>query len=131
MTTLDRIVREDAARIVAALIRRCGSFDLAEDALQDALMAAMATWPATGVPANPPAWVMAVAQRKLIDAGRRARTREDLAGALAYEWPAASAAPAAAALDDWPAEHDDRLRLIFTCCHPSLNVDARIALTLR
>src|SRR5262245_25085414 len=94
MNTLDRLVREDAARIVAALIRRCGSFDLAEDALQEALMAAVATWPSTGIPSNPPAWVMAVAQRKLIDAARRARTREDTAGALAYELSRPSSADA-------------------------------------
>src|SRR5262252_6900103 len=121
MQTLDRIVRDDAARIVAALIRRCGSFDLAEDALQEALMAAVATWPATGIPANPAGWVMAVAQRKLIDAARRRRTREAAADALAYELSAPIAGPDAA-LDEWPTAEDDRLSLIFTCCHPALNV---------
>jgi len=130
MHTLDRVVREDAARIVAALIRRCGSFDLAEDALQEALMAAVATWPSTGMPANPAAWVMAVAQRKLIDAARRTRTREDAAGALAYELSRPSSGDVDP-LDAWASCPDERLRLIFTCCHPALNMEARIALTLR
>jgi len=130
MNTLDRLVRDDAARIVAALIRRCGSFDLAEDALQEALMAAVATWPATGLPASPAAWVMAVAQRKLIDAARRTRTRDDAAGALAYELSRPSSDDADP-LDAWATCPDERLRLIFTCCHPALNLEARIALTLR
>ena len=130
MHTLDRVVREDAARIVAALIRRCGSFDLAEDALQEALMAAVATWPSTGIPANPAAWVMAVAQRKLIDAARRTRTRDGAAGALAYELSRPSSGDVDP-LDAWASCPDERLRLIFTCCHPALNMEARIALTLR
>ncbi len=130
---VEHIVRHDAARIVAALIRKCGSFDQAEDALQDALTAAVTTWPATGVPSNPPAWVIAVAQRRLIDGARRARTRDDAAGALAYELSRSTRGE-----DDeegtfgaFALYPDDRLRLIFTCCHPALIMEARIALTLR
>jgi RNA polymerase sigma-70 factor (ECF subfamily) len=126
---VESVVRLEAARIVAALIRTSGSFDRAEDALQEALTAAVAHWGTSGVPRNPGAWVMAVAQRRLVDVARRARTRQDAADALAYEL---------SRVDD-PAEEseapvtypDDRLRLIFTCCHPTLNVEARIALTLR
>jgi RNA polymerase sigma-70 factor (ECF subfamily) len=129
MHAVDKVAREDAARIVASLIRRSGSFDLAEDALQDALMAAVTTWPATGIPQNPGAWVMAVAQQKLIDVARRAHTRQERAGALAYElWQSRSDDDS---LDGWMSCSDDRLRLIFTCCHPALNMEARIALTLR
>jgi RNA polymerase sigma-70 factor (ECF subfamily) len=126
---VESVVRLEAARIVAALIRTSGSFDRAEDALQEALTAAVAHWGTSGVPRNPGAWVMAVAQRRLVDVARRARTRLDAADALAHEL---------SRVDDPEEEFevpvtypDDRLRLIFTCCHPTLNVEARIALTLR
>jgi RNA polymerase sigma-70 factor (ECF subfamily) len=127
---IDDVARKDATRIVAALIRKCGSFDLAEDALQEALTAAVANWPTSGVPNNPGAWVMAVAQRKLIDVARRAQTRADTASALAYELskPQMEVDEAPDVFATYP---DDRLRLIFTCCHPALNLEARIALTLR
>jgi RNA polymerase sigma-70 factor (ECF subfamily) len=130
MNAVDKVAREDAARIVASLIRKSGSFDLAEDALQDALMAAVTTWPTTGIPRNPGAWVMAVAERKLIDAARRAHTRQETASALAYEL-LHSRRENDDPLDGWTSCPDDRLRLIFTCCHPALNMEARIALTLR
>src|SRR5262249_17222702 len=124
---IEFVARQDATRIVAALIRRSGSFDLAEDALQEALAAAVTHWPTAGVPKNPAGWVMAVAQRRLIDFARRARTREDAADALAYELSRSSDL-----VDDtfevFGADQDDRLRLVFTCCHPALSVEARIAL---
>jgi RNA polymerase sigma-70 factor (ECF subfamily) len=131
---IDLVVRAETPRIIAALIRVAGSFDLAEDALQEALAAAVVHWRKSGVPNNPGAWIMAVAQRKLIDFGRRARTQRDNVEALSYELTRV----AEHRQDDNEAESeatgpypDDRLRLIFTCCHPALNMEARIALTLR
>jgi RNA polymerase sigma-70 factor (ECF subfamily) len=133
---IESVVRAETPRIIAALIRVAGSFDLAEDALQEALAAAVIHWRTSGVPNNPGAWIMAVAQRKLIDFGRRARTQRDNVEALSYEVTRVAeqrqaedeAEAEADAADAYP---DDRLRLIFTCCHPALNVEARIALTLR
>ncbi len=126
----ESILREEGPRIVSALIRKSGSFDLAEDALQEAFTAAFVHWPKSGVPRNSGAWIMAVAQRKLIDVARRKRTQHNTIDALTYE--------SAQTTDQLPDEiesteeyPDDRLRLIFTCCHPALNVEARIALTLR
>jgi RNA polymerase sigma-70 factor (ECF subfamily) len=127
---LEAVVRDETPRIIATLIRMAGSFDLAEDALQEALAAAVAHWRRSGLPRNPGAWITAVAQRKLIDHARRARTHRDTVDALSHE--------IARTLDDDcqqeidPADYpDDRLRLIFTCCHPALNLEARTALTLR
>jgi RNA polymerase sigma-70 factor (ECF subfamily) len=128
---IEAVVRDETPRIIAALIRIAGSFDLAEDALQEALAAATAHWRRSGVPRSPGAWIMAVAQRKLIDCGRRAKTHQDNVESLSR------AITQAAERDEPeidPAESfypDDRLRLIFTCCHPALNLEARIALTLR
>jgi RNA polymerase sigma-70 factor (ECF subfamily) len=128
--TIERVVRHEGSRIVATLIRRTGSFDRAEDAFQEALAAAVAHWPTSGLPANPAAWVMAVAQRKAIDAVRRERIREDAAPELAYEFSRA-VPDVEEASEAFAACPDDRLRLFFTCCHPALNLEARIALTLR
>jgi RNA polymerase sigma-70 factor (ECF subfamily) len=129
---IESVVRAETPRIIAALIRVAGSFDLAEDALQEALAAAVIHWRTSGVPNNPGAWIMAVAQRKLIDFGRRARTQRDNVDALSYELTRAGDHGQEQGEGE-PAEPypDDRLRLIFTCCHPALNVEARIALTLR
>jgi RNA polymerase sigma-70 factor (ECF subfamily) len=129
---IESVVRAETPRIIAALIRVAGSFDLAEDALQDALASAVVHWRRSGVPDNPGAWIMAVAQRKLIDFSRRARTQRDNVKALSYELTK-TAEYHEAEPDPDPAGiyPDDRLRLIFTCCHPALNVEARIALTLR
>jgi RNA polymerase sigma-70 factor (ECF subfamily) len=124
----ESVFRQEHGRIIAGLIRLCGSFDRAEEAMQDALAAALARWPDRGIPQNPAAWIMTAAHRKLIDMARRKRTRSEKQGFLeqeaaiaAYENPM----PAPASLPD------DRLRLIFTCCHPALNHEAQIALTLR
>jgi len=128
---IEAVVRDETPRIIAALIRIAGSFDLAEDALQEALTAAIAHWRRSGVPRNPGAWIMAVAQRKLIDYGRRAKTRHDNVEALSR---AMTQAAERNEPDSDPVESfypDDRLRLIFTCCHPALNLEARIAFTLR
>jgi predicted RNA polymerase sigma factor len=82
---IEAVVRDETPRIIAALIRVAGSFDLAEDALQEALSAALVHWRTSGLPKNPGAWIMAVAQRKLIDFGRRARTQRDHVEALTHE----------------------------------------------
>jgi RNA polymerase sigma-70 factor (ECF subfamily) len=126
----ESIFREERARILAALIRVSGSFDLAEEALQEAFAAAVPAWDKNGQPRNPAAWITAAAQRKLIDFARRARTRKSTQEALLYE-PRSSVAEheeEETAIEFFP---DDRLRLIFTCCHPTLAPEAQIALTLR
>ncbi|MFI5910470.1 RNA polymerase sigma factor [Dactylosporangium sp. NPDC051541] len=111
-------------RIVGALIRLTGDWDLAEDCAQEALAAALQRWPSTGVPDNPAAWLMTTARNRAIDVLRRASVErsklQDLA-VLSDEGPAA----------DSHGFPDDRLRLIFTCCHPALPLEARVALTLR
>lgn len=128
---VEKTLREEGPRIVSALIRRSGSFDLAEDALQEALAAAMIHWDQSSVPRNPGAWIMAVAQRKLIDFSRRRRTQQSTAEALAHESSQATEPLATDAIESAEAYPDDRLRLIFTCCHPALSLEARLALTLR
>jgi RNA polymerase sigma-70 factor (ECF subfamily) len=126
----ESVFRQESGRIVASLIRISGSFDRAEEAMQEAFAAALASWPENGVPANPGAWITTAAHRKLIDAGRRERTRREKQDALRYEIEtSAFAAPD----DEEEPMHfaDDRLRLIFTCCHPAINREAQVALTLR
>ena len=125
----ESIFRQERVRILAALVRVCGSFDTAEDALQEAFAAAALSWEKGGLPDNPAAWITTAAQRKLIDTARRARARRTAQATLLSE--AADAVPEAEeehAIELFP---DDRLRLIFTCCHPALAPEARIALTLR
>lgn len=127
--TIEATFREHHGRILAALIRAIGDFDLAEDALQDACIAAIDTWPRDGIPGNPPAWMITTARRKALDRLRRAtvfaRKAQEvavLANLQAEESP----------VDDEDATiPDDRLRLIFTCCHPALAQEAQVALTLR
>jgi RNA polymerase sigma-70 factor (ECF subfamily) len=126
---IEKTIGEESPRIIAALIRIVGSFDLAADALQDAVAAAMTHWRSAGVPRNPGAWLLAVAQRKLIDFGRRVRTQRKYDAALTYELTR-TAGPRVGDVDAEPEYPDDRLRLIFTCCHPALSVEARVALTL-
>jgi RNA polymerase sigma-70 factor, ECF subfamily len=126
--TVESLFRNEWGRIIASLIRASRSFDLAEEALQDAFAAAITSWPAKGVPDNPAAWITAAAHRKLIDYGRREQTRRGLGDQLLYETEARNTP---AAKDMNPPAEDDRLRLIFTCCHPALNQEAAIALTLR
>lgn len=125
---LDSIYRAESGYILATLIRLLGDFDLAEDAMQDAFAAALDRWPQDGVPANPRAWLVSTGRFKAIDALRR-RTRFDAAQEMiAVELETESGA--AASGDDGSVE-DNRLRLIFTCCHPALAPEARVALTLR
>ena len=120
---VESIYRTESRRVLATLIRLLGDFDLAEEALHDAFAAAVERWPTDGVPMNPRAWLVSVGRFKAIDRIRRSAKAETLmeAGDLAV--------PPAELDDDGVA--DDRLRLIFTCCHPALNRDAQIALTLR
>jgi RNA polymerase sigma-70 factor (ECF subfamily) len=130
----EKVFREESGRIIASLIRLSGSFELAEEAMQDAFASALTNWPARGIPENPGAWITAVAHRKLIDQARRQSTRTQKQDALEY----ASRTTSYQEYDEdlSPEEMtntypDDRLRLIFTCCHPAINQEAQVALTLR
>ena len=120
---LARIVRQEAGLIVAQLQRRLGNFDIAEEAVQEAIVIALRTWRRDGVPANPGGWLSLTARRRAIDLLRK-RAREVPS---ADEWdadPRAAAGPA-------PVVGDERLPMLFGCCHPALSVEARLALTLR
>lgn len=132
--TVEQVFRQESGRILAALIATVRDFSLAEDALQDALVVALERWPVEGVPRNPPAWLTAIARNKAVDRLRRAATlsrKQDQLQALAdlerYSTPDA--------MDDGDtgdsAIPDERLKLLFTCCHPGLSLEARVALTLR
>src|SRR5205823_10982608 len=125
---VDAVYRSDSRRVLATLIRLLGDFDLAEEALHDAFAAAVERWPRDGVPANPRAWLVSAGRFKAIDALRR-RARFDRSLAELAERLDAETSDAAGRDDE--GVEDDRLRLIFTCCHPALSPDARIALTLR
>ena len=113
------------------MIRLSGSFDLAEEALQEALASAVASWEREGTPRNPGAWLTTVAHRKLLDAVRREKTKSDKQPALEYEAQRLQPFDEPALVEETVEYPDDRLRLIFTCCHPSLNREAQVALTLR
>jgi RNA polymerase sigma-70 factor (ECF subfamily) len=126
--TVDAVYREESRRVLATLIRLLGDFDLAEEALHEAFRAAIEQWPREGVPANPRAWLVSAGRFKGIDRIRKGRRSTPLEDELAEQLPA-EAEDLAAMLDD--DLEDDRLRLIFTCCHPALQPDARVALTLR
>jgi RNA polymerase sigma-70 factor (ECF subfamily) len=125
---VDSVYRSESRRILATLIRLLGDFELAEDALHDAFNAALEKWPKEGVPANPRAWLVSAGRFKAIDAMRRRARFDSSQAALAEQFGAEISD--AATLDDESIE-DDRLRLIFTCCHPALAPEARVALTLR
>src|SRR6201981_241800 len=132
-STVEEVFRRESGRIIAGLIRISQSFDLAEEAMQDALASALVDWQRNGLPMNPAGWINATAHRKLIDYARRDQTRRSNQDQLLYETPK-SIAPlpvcghASAEEMNFP---DDRLRLIFTCCHPALNTEAQVGLTLR
>src|SRR5438132_1375705 len=125
---VDAIYRSESRRVFATLIRLLGDFDLAEEALHDAFASAAEQWPRDGVPANPRAWLISAGRFKGIDAIRR-RARHDASLAEMAERIDDQTAPAPDPDND--TIEDDRLRLIFTCCHPALPPDARAALTLR
>ena len=130
---VDRVFREEQGRAVATLIRVLGDFDLAEEAVQDAFISALETWPERGVPDNPGAWITTTARNWAIDRIRRRKRLTEKTEVLARD---ATIEADLRAIDTGPPEDDmsiadDRLRLIFTCCHPALAMDARVALTLR
>jgi RNA polymerase sigma-70 factor (ECF subfamily) len=125
-----RAFRDERAIVLATLIRQVGDFQLAEDAVQDAFEAAVTAWRRDGVPANPGAWITTAARRRAIDRLRRARSVRDRAERLA-DLTRLDAEPEEPSMDEESAIVDDRLRLIFTCCHPALEMPARVALTLR
>jgi RNA polymerase sigma factor (sigma-70 family) len=127
--TIDAVWRIESARLIAGLARIVRDIGLAEDLAQDALVAALETWPESGVPDNPGAWLMATAKHRAIDALRRGSTLERKQQELVRELEVALATEAPALEVDDVA--DDLLRLVFTCCHPVLSTEARIALTLR
>jgi RNA polymerase sigma-70 factor (ECF subfamily) len=121
---VERVFREEYGRLIASLVRRFGDIDIAEEAAGEALVAALAKWPESGVPPNPGGWLTTTAGNRAIDRIRREKQRD------------AKHQAAMMAYDDTPHEptgpvEDDRLRLLFTCCHPALAMEARVALTLR
>jgi RNA polymerase sigma-70 factor (ECF subfamily) len=121
---LERTFREESGRVVAALVRQFGDIDIAEEAVQEAFVAAGQKWPETGVPPNPGAWITVTARNKALDRLRREASRNDrhAQAALVHERDEP---------EDTGPVRDDRLRLIFTCCHPALAPASRVALTLR
>ncbi len=133
---VDRLFRRESGRAVASLIAALGDFDLAEDAVQDAFATAIERWPVDGIPDNPGAWITTVARNRALDRIRReanlARKNEVLRG-LAELQPrvAAGADEELDAIESEAAYPDERLRLIFTCCHPAIAIESRVALTLR
>jgi RNA polymerase sigma-70 factor (ECF subfamily) len=125
---VDAVYRSDSRRVLATLIRLLGDFDLAEDALQDAFAAATERWPRDGVPVNPRAWLVSTGRFKAIDTVRRRARFNAALPELAERFDVSTED---AALWEEEGVEDDRLRLIFTCCHPALSPEAQIALTLR
>lgn len=132
-TTLAEVVASERLRIVATLIRTTGDWDLAEDSVHDAVTRALTTWPERGIPDNPGAWLTTVAKNAAIDALRKAETERKATERHAHELT--DTAEEATPMHDDPIDDttidDDRLRLIFTCCHPALAMESRVALTLR
>ncbi len=131
LSAVDRTFRQESGRAVASLIRVLGDFDRAEEAVQDAFVVALERWPRDGVPANPGAWITQVARNRAIDRLRRDRNLREKTAIL--ESLEALRPPAISPAEQVASEEieDDRLRLIFTCCHPALAQEARVALTLR
>jgi RNA polymerase sigma-70 factor (ECF subfamily) len=127
----ETVFREESGRITATLIRLSGSFDRAEDAVQEAFTSALASWPKTGIPSNPAAWLMTTAHHKLIDQVRREQTARAKEDSVRYEIEAFSIPDELGVGSTEMHLPDDRLRLIFTCCHPALSPEAQVALTLR
>ena len=120
---IERVFRKDAGRAIATLARLSGDIDVAEEAVQDAFAVALEKWPTAGIPPSPAGWIITTAKNRVIDRLRREATRNDRHAQAAELWK--SEPPEESPVDD------DHLRLIFTCCHPALSPDARIALTLR
>jgi RNA polymerase sigma-70 factor (ECF subfamily) len=125
--SLDAVLREERSRLTAALVRMLGDWDLAEELVQDAAVAALEHWPGEGVPRNPGAWLMTTARRRAVDRLRRDARYRDRLAQLTRDAEDRAPSPATAG----PMDADDRLRLLFTCCHPALSREAQVALTLR
>jgi len=125
--TIERTFRAESGRVLAALISYLSDFDLAEDAFQDALIVALEKWPRDGLPQNPGAWITTTARHKAIDRLRR-RQSFDQKRLQLIDLTQSPAAPDDVEIDSIP---DERLKLIFTCCHPALSLEAQVALTLR
>ncbi|MGH2682996.1 MAG: RNA polymerase sigma factor, partial [Actinomycetota bacterium] len=125
---IGRIFREESVRSVASLIRLLGDIDLAEDAVQEAFIVALRKWPGDGLPPNPGGWITTTARNRAIDRLRREARGRELLGDVAVLSPGTD--DPSMAQEVGPVQ-DDRLRLIFTCCHPALSMEARVALTLR
>ena len=126
---IDEVYRTESRRVLATLIRLLGDFDRAEEALHDAFSAAIEQWPRDGIPASPRAWLVSAGRFRAIDALRRRARFDASLETLAAQLEGQVAAPV-----EWIGEEtleDDRLRLVFTCCHPALQPDAQVALTLR
>ena len=126
--TLNAVYLAESRRVLATLIRLLGDFDVAEEAMHDAFRAALEQWPRDGIPANPRAWLVSAGRFKAIDGMRRLRRFDSLDDEKSH---ADVAVLDTAAWADEESVEDDRLRLIFTCCHPALAPDAQVALTLR
>jgi RNA polymerase sigma-70 factor, ECF subfamily len=127
----EAVFRNESGRIIATLIRISGSFDRAEEAMQEAFASALAAWPDKGLPQNPAAWITAAAHRKLIDQSRRERTRVEKQDSLRYETEVFALPQSGESDEAFMRFPDDRLRLIFTCCHPALRPEAQVSLTLK
>ena len=123
--TLDEVFRRDRGRVVAALVRALGSIDAAEEAFQEAVLSALATWPERGVPDSPAAWLMTAAKNRARDAERHRKVVDAKAPAITWAETSMSSA------DTFESVADDQLRLIFTCCHPALPRESQVALTLK
>ena len=127
-----RLAREDSGRVLAILTRQLGDLDLADEAVQDGLLEAVRTWPASGVPDNPAGWLLAVARRKAIDRVRREGSARRRTLAVAPEvLESVLAADPRGLVEEEDVMADERLRLILLCCHPALAPEAQVALTLR
>ena len=128
---VERAFRHSSGRVLATLIRVLGEFDLAEEVVQEAFVTAMERWPRDGLPDNPEAWIMTTARNRAIDRLRRAKRLAEKLKALEREASLENPAPSPDAPTEEEALADDRLRLIFTCCHPALALESQVALTLR
>ena len=128
---VEEVFRREAGRVLATLIRLLGDFELAEEARQEAFAAALEQWPSSGIPSNPRAWLVDVGRNKAIDQIRRQALFRSKYPDLEMDAVEQAAAVSSDDQEDDAAFGDDRLRLIFTCCHPALNIEAQVALTLR
>ncbi|GLW05271.1 RNA polymerase sigma24 factor [Microtetraspora sp. NBRC 13810] len=126
---VEELLRELAPQVLGVLVRRHGDFDLAEDAVQEALLAAAVQWPQEGVPEAPRGWLITVAARRMADQVRSEEARRRREASVAAQRPEDSLAPAADA--ETAADQDDTLTLLFLCCHPALSAPSQVALTLR